>query len=154
MRRISIGITTALAVWFGSAYAAEAQQITPTGPLSVVAGATSSTYTASIYIPTQMNFVVRLWVYKNGILQNYSSTNIPNPGTNNYNFSKLVDMSGWIPSAGNTILYVAQLLWNKTTTLAADWTVIVSGTRPSKSGYSVRSSNLALQSVDRDRRRE
>jgi hypothetical protein len=154
MQRIAIGAVAGLGIWFGSALVAEAQGITPTGPLCVTSGATSSTYTATVNIPTSMTFVVRLWVYKNGVLDHYSSNIIPNPGTTVYPFSKYVDMSSWIPSTGDTLVYKAQLVYNKQTYNAPDWTVVVTGTRPSKPGYSVGSSSLALQSIDRDRRRE
>jgi hypothetical protein len=152
MRRIVIGATVGLAIWFGSALAVEAQQITPTGPLSVVAGASSSTYTATINIPTAMGFAVKVWVYKNGVLYHCSQTFVPNPGTTIYYFSKPVDMTGWGHVSGDTLLYVGQLLYNKATYNAVDWTVIVSGTRPSKTYQN--SGKLALSSVERDRRRE
>ena len=152
MRRTVIGATAGLAIWFGSALAVEAQQITPTGPLSVLSGATSSTYTATVTIPTPMNFAVKLWVYKNGVLQHCSQTFVPNPGTSTYYFSKPVDMTTWAPAPGDTLLYVGQLLYNKATYNALDWTVIVPPTRPSKTYQ--KSGTLALKSVDRDRRRE
>lgn len=157
MRRIALGAATAAAVWLGSGLLAEAQQggtITPTGPLSVIAGSSSSTYTATIYIPNTMNFMVKLWVYKNGTAQNYSATNVPNTGAGYYNFSQFVDMSTWIPAAGDTLVYKAQLLWNRTITYAADWTVIVSGTRPSSKTTYQGSTSLAFEGVNRDRRRE
>jgi hypothetical protein len=152
MRRIVIGATVGLAIWFGSALAVEAQQITPTGPLSVIAGATSSTYTATITVPTPMTFAVKLTVYKNGIAQHASQIYIPNPGTTTYNFSKFVDMTTWAPNSGDTLVYAAQLLYNRCIYYAPDWTVIVSPTRPSKTYQ--KSGSLALTSVDRDRRRE
>jgi hypothetical protein len=152
MRRIAVGMTVGLAVWFGSAVAAEAQWIQPTGPLSVVSGATSSTFTATVSIPTPMNFAVKVSVYKNGVLQHCTTTSVPNPGTNTYYFSKVIDMTVWAPSSGDTILYVGQLLYNRVTYTGADWTIIVPPTRPSKTYQ--KSGSLALQSVDRDRRRE
>ena len=157
MRRILVGISTALAVWFGSTLVAEAQSptITPTGPLSVTAGSTSTTYTATITYPTSMNFAVKVQVYKNGFQIHTSTTSIPSPGGTSYNFSKYIDMSTCVPAAGDTLLFQAQLLYNKTTYYAADWTVVVSGTRPSSKVTSVgKSSKLALQSVERDRRKE
>src|SRR6185436_5746547 len=88
MRRMAIATVMGVATWLGSALAAEAQQITPTGPLSVVAGATSSNYTADIYLPTPCAYVVRLWVYRAGIEIHYSMTVHANPGTVNSTFSK------------------------------------------------------------------
>jgi len=157
MRRILVGISTALAVWFGSTLVAEAQSptITPTGPLSVTAGSSSTTYTATITYPTSMGFAVKLWVYKNGNQIHSSTTSIPDPGTTTYYFSKNVDLSNCVPAAGDTLLFKAQLLYNRNTYNAADWTVIVSSTRPTSKVTSVgQTSKLALQSVERDRRKE
>lgn len=154
MRRIAIGVTTGLAIWFGSALAAEAQQITPTGPLSVTAGATSSTYTATITIPTPMTFAVRLWVYKNGVLEHFSNIYVPNPGTTTYYYSKFVDMSTWGLVAGDSLNYVAKLSYNKVVTNAPDWPITVQGTRPSSKPSYRKAAGLTLQSIERDRRRE
>jgi hypothetical protein len=153
MRRIAIGAVAGLAVWFGSAYAAEAQQITPTGPLAIVAGSTTATYSAAISVPSSMNMVVRVWVYHNGTLECYTSTFIPNPGTNNYNFNQNVTFN--TANAGDTITFKATLSYNRANYPAQDWTVTVSGTRPppSKSSYQ-KSSGLAHQGVSRDLRRE
>ena len=165
MRRIVIGAVTGVAVWVGSMMAAEAQQITPTGPLSVVAGSTSSTYTANVYLPTPCGFRVRLWIdnMTTGLEIHYSETIFANPYTNNvsiqipashgaltngHNLNYKVAMkvgTAWIPAA------------YPTTGAKIEWKPIpVTGTRPtSKVSTSVRkASTLALQSIDRDRRRE
>ena len=161
MRRIAIGVTTSLAIWLGSALAAEAQQITPTGPLSYTAGSTTSTYTATIYLPTPMNYKVLTNVYKNGVFQTGFSQIVPNPGTNTSSFSQQCDVSFSVV-VGDIVTYKAQLLWNRTTTNAPDWSVTVTGTRPPSKPNSIsratnpvaKRSSLELQSIDRDRRRE
>jgi hypothetical protein len=161
MRRTLIGATTGLAIWLGSALAAEAQGISPTGPTSYTAGSTQSFYTANIYLPTPMNFKVNTQIYKNDVYQTCFSQTIPNPGTNNYSFSQQCDVTFSVV-AGDVVRYEAQLLWNRTTTNAASWSVTVTGgTRPTKSdsltkksGPLAKRSGLDLRSVDRDRRRE
>src|SRR6185503_5917344 len=101
MRRMAIATVTGVAMWLGSALAAEAQQITPTGPLSVVAGATSSTYTANIYLPTPCAYRVRLWIYIGSQAIHSSETIMPNPYVNNSVFTKVADHSA-VP--GGTVL--------------------------------------------------
>jgi hypothetical protein len=152
MRRIAVGLTVGLAVWFGSAVAAEAQWIQPTGPLLVYAGTSSTTYTATITIPTPMGMCVKLWVLKNGIEYNYTSNSIPNPGTTTYYFSKFVDTSTWNLAAGDVLTFRAQLLYNRTIYNFADYNITVQQTRPSRTYQ--KSPKPALQVVDRDRRRE
>lgn len=160
MRRILIGVATSLAIWFGSALAAEAQQIVPTGPSAYLSGSTTSTYTATVTIPTPMNFKVCTQIYKNGVWQMSYSQNVPNPGTTSYNFSQQCDVTFGV-AVGDVVRYEAQLLYNRTTTNAAPWSVTVTGTRPSKSdsiqrrtSSRVKPPGLALQAVERDRRRE
>jgi len=148
---MAIATVTGVAMWLGSALAAEAQQITPTGPLSVVAGATCSTFTANIYMPSPAAYAVRIWVYRAGIEIHYSLTLCANPGVTNSVFTKNVVYAAPIYS-GDVLTFKAKLkvgtLWYD----APDWVVTVSGTRPTKTIQ--RSSTLALQTVERDRRRE
>lgn len=155
MRRILIGVTTSLAIWFGSALAAEAQTITPTGPLAVVASDPGTTYTATCVYPTACNFTVKVQVLKNGVTLHTSTTAIPNPGTTTYYFSKGIDFTGWGLAAGDTLVFKAQLIYQKVTYNAVDWTIVVTATRPSSKISSIgKSSKLALQGIERDRRRE
>jgi hypothetical protein len=151
MRRMAIGAIVGMATLIGSALAAEAQQITPTGPLSVVAGATSSTYTASINMPTPCAYVVRLWIYRGTVEVHYSQTICANPNTVNSTFTKIAVHNQSIYS-GDVLTYKASMKVGTVWYNAADWNVTVSGTRPSKTVQ--KSSTLALQTVDRDRRRE
>jgi hypothetical protein len=154
MRRIGMGMAAGLAIWFGSAAIAEAQSptITPTGPLSVRAADSSSTFTATITLTTPATFAVKLWVYKNSVQYHMTTTVVPNPGTTTYNFSKLVDMSAWGLSAGDVLTYTAKLCVGGLTYNANDWILTVLATRPSKTYQ--KSKPLALQSQATDRRRE
>ena len=163
MRRKAIGAFVGVATLIGSALAAEAQQITPTGPLSVVPGATSSTYTASVYLPTPAGFRVRLWITNmtTGTDIHYSETIFANPYTNNtsisicaghgaltggheLNFKVAMKVgTAWVPST------------YPTTGAKIEWKPIpVQGTRPSKVTATQKGSTLAIKSIDRDRRRE
>lgn len=155
MRRIGMGLATGLAIWLGSAVMAEAQSptIQPTGPLSVTAGSTTSTFTANIYLPTPCVFKVRLWIYNGSTLIHYTDTITPNPGINNPVFTKLA-AHGAAPNAGDTLTYVSKLWVAGVWYDAANWVITVSGTRPSKNPSYHQSKALALQSSPTDRRRE
>src|SRR5262249_24605803 len=84
MKRMGMGVVAGLAVWFGSALAAEAQQVQPTGPMSIQAGTATYTYTANVYIPTPMNVKFIVSVQLNGTTMHTYVQNIPNPGVNNF----------------------------------------------------------------------
>jgi len=155
MKRMAIGAVVGLATWFGSALAAEAQQIMPTGPLSITAGQQSCNYTATISLPTPANFLVRVWVYRGTAMLSSSTTIISNPYTNTYYFSKSFDMAQWNVQAGDSLKFVATLTVLGKTYNANDWTVVVSGTRPSsKVTSSQKSMALAYAGRTGDRRKE
>lgn len=126
MRRTVIGAGAGIAIWLGAALAAEAQIIIqPTGPTAVYRTQTSSTYTATI--TCNNNFWVRLKVYLNGVIKHDTNTFVANSGPS-YNFSKVVNMTGWGLKAGDTLLYRGRAtisgqpgVYDK-----EDWTVIVS----------------------------
>jgi hypothetical protein len=62
MRRTAIGLAVGMAVWVGSAVAAEAQVIiTPNGPLAVNAGDPSTTFTADVTSPGPYTLAVNIW---------------------------------------------------------------------------------------------
>jgi len=163
MRRMAIGTVVGVAVWMGSALAAEAQQITPTGPLSVNAGATTSTYTANVYLPTPSNYVVRLWVMRGTTNLHYSQTVVPNPGTNNCVFTKDAGFNQSV-SAGDQLVFKVALkvgtVWVPASYPINGDTIdlgpiTVGPSRPSSKMTGVQKAPaLALQSIDRDRRRE
>src|SRR5882762_3418587 len=87
MKRMAMGAVAGLAVWFGSALAAEAQQITPTGPMNIYSGSTSANYTADTIIPYLQSFSVQVWVYRgnnptpicSGEIFVYNPTSLNNP---------------------------------------------------------------------------
>jgi hypothetical protein len=166
MRRMAIGTVAGVAILIGSAVAAEAQQITPTGPLSLtpVAGSTTSTYTANVYLPTPCGFRVRLWVtdVTSGLDIHYSETVFSNPYANNTSISITANHTAL--AGGHELDYKVAMkvgtAWIPVgypiTGDKIHWTpIIVKSTRPSKSMTSVQQApKLALQSVERDRRRE
>lgn len=107
MKRIALGAVTGLAVWFGSALAAEAQQITPTGPLQLYPG--SSWVTVSATITTNYNFTVYLTTYKNGVCVGPSGSGVwycLNGGPS-YAWSSIpaLDSSGWGMQVGDVITF-------------------------------------------------
>jgi hypothetical protein len=64
MKRTAIGAVAGLAIWFGSALAAEAQVIQPTGPMAINTGSTSATYTADVTIPYLQSFFVDISIFR------------------------------------------------------------------------------------------
>lgn len=106
---------------------AEAQVINGNGPTVVAAGATSSTYTATVTLETSCSFTVKLKVFKNGVQKFFSSTYVPNPGTTTYAFSKYVSMTTWPPAAGDSLDYEGQLWIGGVLQSTHHWYVTVSG---------------------------
>jgi len=150
MRRMAIGAVTGMAIWLGSALAAEAQGITPTGPTRVISGSTSSTFLANVSLPTPAGYRVRLWIYNGSTEIHYSETIFANPYITNPSISIVATHSS--VSTGNVLTYKSSLKYGATWYPGPDWVVTVTATRPSKTLEKY--SGLALQSVDRDRRRE
>jgi hypothetical protein len=143
MRRAVIGGVAGVAVWLGAALAAEAQiDIKGTKPLSVVYSQTSSTYEA--VVTCNYNFSVNLKVYLNGVMKHQSVTCCFNSGPT-YNFSKVVNMTGWGMKAGDTLLYRARAYYSNYSDVD-DLTVIVSG-----STTRLVPNPLRRLAVDRDR---
>jgi len=101
MKRIAIGAVTGLAVWFGSALAAEAQQITPTGPMAVSVTDTQEVYTATI--TTNRSGWFYLQVYNNGV-QVYGGQWFISTSGPSYNFqSPVLSTASWGLAIGNSI---------------------------------------------------
>ncbi|MBI3857157.1 MAG: hypothetical protein HY293_15840 [Planctomycetes bacterium] len=132
---------------------AQGPAITTTGPSKVVAGSTSAHYTATIYMPVPSGYRVRLWVFNGANQIHYSETIMSNPGVPTSPFAKDAGFTA-APNTGDVLKFQAKLkvgtLWYD----AADWFVTVTATRPTKPSGVQATSTLALQSVDRDRRRE
>jgi len=155
MKRIAIGAVAGLSVWFGSALAAEAQQITPTGPLSINSGATSTTYSANITLLTLNDYAVQLFVYRNGSQSPFWSSEIwfysPTSLTNTYNQG----VTWTIPAiTGEKFTFKANLVLTNPVQVvpATNWVIYVTHSttylEPSKSP------DLAFEAIDRDRRNE
>jgi hypothetical protein len=115
MKRIAIGAVTGLAVWFASAVAAEAQQITPTGPMHIYNNDTSVTVSATV--TTNWSFTMYLTT---SLIRNGVSTQLPCGGSwlcitagPSYNWSTVpaLDCSGWGMQTGDIINFhlVAQI---------------------------------------------
>lgn len=154
MKRIAIGAVTGLAVWFGSALAAEAQQITPTGPMKISPGDTSATFSATVTLPYSSYFYVKVLAWQNGACIALSQTFVPNPGTTTYDFSKLSQFNT-AAQGGATITFQSCLIFAGHTYVAQDWNVLVAGTRPSSKVMAMQKApSLTVQANDHDRRRE
>jgi hypothetical protein len=101
MKRTMVGVISGLAIWFGSALAAEAQQITPTGPMHIVATDTSVVYSATI--TTNYSFTLYLTVRRNGTTVYSGQWYCVNFGPS-FNFqSPALNTSTWGMQVGNTI---------------------------------------------------
>jgi len=128
MKRIAIGAVAGLAVWFGSALAAEAQQITPTGPLAVHVDDTTETYTATITVSSSFWFY--LTVYRNGSVVYGGQWFIVTTGPS-YNFtSPVLNTASWGMQVGDTIDFhtIAQVSPVQRTTNNYNLTVQSGGT--------------------------
>jgi hypothetical protein len=120
----------------------------------VTPGNTTPTYTATVTIPTASYFYVRVQVLLNGVSVHTSQTFVPNPGTTTYNFSKNT-LLGIVPQLGQTLTFTASLIYGGRSYSASDWSVVVDVTGPTSKGEVFeRTSLLALESIDRDRRHE
>jgi hypothetical protein len=128
MRRKLIGVVAGLAVWMGSTLVAEAQGITPTGPLTVKVTDTSVVYTATI--TTNYSFTVYLYVYKNGTSVYGGQWYIVNSGPS-YNFqSPVLSTSSWGLAIGDLVNFhlIVQLAPTHRTTNDYNLTVQPGGT--------------------------
>lgn len=156
MNRIALGAVTALSVWFGSALAAEAQAITPTGPMTIQSGSTSATFTATVSIPTSTYFYVKVNVVHNGVNIHSSTTYVPNPGTTTYNFSKLCAFNTAVNTSSTVDFYACLTYMGRNYQAAPPnypFEATVTGTRPTSKTFQNRSI-LAIVGADKDRRKE
>ncbi|HLY08675.1 MAG TPA: hypothetical protein VKW04_05120 [Planctomycetota bacterium] len=128
MKRSAMGVVAGLAVWFGSAFAAEAQQITPTGPLKIQVTDTTETYTATITVNTSFWFY--LTVFKNGSVV-YGGQWFCITGGPSFNFtSPALNSAAWGMNVGDTIDFhaIAQVSAFQRTTSNYNLTVQSGGT--------------------------
>jgi hypothetical protein len=157
MKRTMAGVISGLAIWLGSALAAEAQQITPTGPMAITTGSISSTYTASITLPSLQDYAVQVFVYRNGSQSAFwsSETWFYSPTTLTANFSQCVS---WVAPAvtGEKFTFKANLVLTDPVQVipATNWVKFV--TRSTSTTYveSSKPLELAFEVIDRDRRHE
>lgn len=153
MRRIALALSVAVSVWLGSSLAAEAQTVNPSGPVSVISGSPSTNYTADIYLPTLAPYRLRLQILRGTQELHYSETVYPKPTTQNSSLTKSATL-GYPVYAGDVLTFVSAIKVGTIWYNANNWVVTVTATRPSKTDSYQKRSILAVQSVDRDRRRE
>ena|ERR1043166_6767554 len=131
MRRVAIGLVFGIAAWFGSAVAAEAQPIIigPSGPLSVKAGATSTTYSANLTPGLPNVFDVQLKVYKNSeATPRYTSTISQWTTTGTITYSSRFSLSGWGLVVGDVLRFHLDCWWDPNGQLSSnDYSVTVTG---------------------------
>ena len=161
MRRILTGGITALSIWIGSALAAEAQQITPTGPLAIYQGSTSTTFTATVTLPYVDIYGVQLSVYKDGSQTPFCTTEVwvYNVTSTTSTYTQQV-MLNPLALLGHSYRFHAVLCFGSPVqyypNADPDWLTNVT-VRPSGPTSYVEPSQvreLALESIDRDRRLE
>lgn len=153
MRRIAIALSVTVSVLLGSALAAEAQQITPTGPLSATAGSSSLNFTANVYLPTPCAYKLGLKIMRGTQVLHDSETAYPKPAGQNSSLTKTAVLNSAIYS-GDVLTFVNSIKVGTVWYAGDNWVVTVTATRPTKTDDVQKRSTLAIQSVDRDRRRE
>lgn len=129
MRRVAIGFVAGVAVWVGSAVAAEAQaiQIQPTGPTAIHPGDTSTTYKATITPGSTNMFDVQLKVYVN----QEATPRFTSP-VNSYSVSgskfyqKVVSLSNWNLQNNDVVRFHLECWWDPNGQLSSnDYSVTV-----------------------------
>lgn len=131
MRRIAIGLVAGVAVWVGSALAAEAQiiQIEPIGPTAVHPSDTLITYKANITPGQALLVDAQLKVYKNSEgTPRYTSTVSAFVTTGVYLYSKRFSVSGWGLQNGDVVKFHLECWWDPNGQLSSnDYFVTVTG---------------------------
>ena len=131
MRRIAIGLAVGVAVFVGSAVAAEAQviQIDPIGPTSVTPSMSSVTYKANLTPGLYLPFDVQLKVYKNSeTTPRFTSGNTLYTVTGTVLHSKRITISGWGLQAGDVLKFHLECWWDPSGQLTSnDYSVTVTG---------------------------
>jgi hypothetical protein len=131
MRRLAIGWVAGVAVWVGSAVAAEAQsiQIQPVGPTAISTSSTSALYKANLTPGSSACFDVQLKVYVNSeSTPRYTSTIslLSILGTKLY--QKNISLSGWNLQVGDVVKFHLECWWDPNGQLSSnDYSVTVSG---------------------------
>jgi len=131
MRRTAIGLAAGVAIWVGSAVAAEAQtiQIQPVGPTALAPSTSSTTYKANITPGLYLLFDAQVKVYVNqettprytGPINGYLLT-----GTLSY--SKRITMTGWNLHPNDVVRFHLECWWDPTGQMTPnDYCITVSG---------------------------
>jgi hypothetical protein len=115
MRRIAIGLVAGVAVWVGSAVAAEAQtiQIQPIGPTALKATDVNAFYVAKITPNSTNTYYVQVEVFVNGVsrlitAQDHFST----VGTKTYR--KTIDISSLGLQPNDIVVFRCECGWSST----------------------------------------
>ena len=133
MSRIAIGLAVGVAVWVGSAVAAEAQpiQIDPLAPAqgTVTTASTGTTYKANITPGLPALFDVQLKVYVNSEgTPRYTSNITLTSSTGVYLYKKSLSLSGWNLHVGDILKFHLECWWDPTGQLSSnDYLVTVTG---------------------------
>lgn len=131
MRRIAIGLAAGVAIWVGSAVAAEAQtiQIQPIGPTAIAPSTSSVTYKANVTPGFYLPFDAQLKVYVNqeatprycGPVNYYVVSGI-------LPYSKRVTTTGWGLQVNDVVRFHLECWWDPTGQMTPnDYSVTVSG---------------------------
>lgn len=135
MRRIAIGLAVGVAVFVGSAVAAEAQviQIDPIGPTSVTPSTTQTTYSATVTAqsPVPASYQIFLEVFVNGeTTPHFSNSLTPDSYTylGTFTYRKRVTLTGWNLHGADVLTFRLNYKWTTDTTWQhVDRLVTVSG---------------------------
>jgi len=123
MRRLAIGLAVGVAVFVGSAAAAEAQviQIDPIGPTSVTPSQSSATYKANITPGLALLFDIQLKVYVNSETNpRYTSFVTQMTSTGVYLYSKRLTLTGWNLQSGDVLKFHLDCWWDPTGQLSSN----------------------------------
>ena len=133
MRRIAIGLAAGVAIWVGSAVAAEAQVII-IGPLAPGAGtihpsSTSTQYKANVTPGSTALVDIQLKVYVNSeSTPRWTSSILGISITGTYLYKKTVSLSGWNLQTGDVLRFHLDCWWDPTGQLSShDYNVTVTG---------------------------
>ena len=131
MRRIGIGLAAGVAIWVGSAMAAEAQtiQIQPIGPTAMYTSSSNTTYQAMLTPGLALPIDVQLKVYVNQeTTPRYTSNILFLNITGTYGYSKKCSLAGWNLHSGDVVRFHLECWWDPTGQMTSnDYSVTVTG---------------------------
>ncbi len=131
MRRLAIGLAVGVAVFVGSAAAAEAQviQIDPLAPSTVTPSQTSATYKANVTPGLALLFDTQLKVYVNSETNpRYTSSITQYTISGVYLYSRRVTLTGWNLHSGDVLKFHLECWWDPTGQLTSkNYFVTVTG---------------------------